>query len=800
MNKLTVEEVRKRSNFTRKSEKISKEIFFDIQKAATEAIEFGLDIESDGYNIFALGEPGLGKHNLILEITKNKAISEKKTEDYVYVYNFKEPDNPIYLKFPKGYGIRFSGEMDELIETLRKEIPKIFESKEFEQERAQLIEKFQEFDRQIFESLNDEARGRGFVLEKGADGFVFLPVKDNEVLDEDKFSKLSDIEKKAIQDKIKVLQSRLKEAIKLVKEAEKETKRKLLELEKRVVFNSVSYHIEDLKEKFNFNKKIIDYLSDVQEDILNNLEDFKQAELPVPANMALRLFKPEPSFLRYKVNVLIDRSKEEGVPVVFETNPNAFNLIGRIEYRFQMGMALTDFTLIKLGALHKANGGYLILDALDVFKNPFSYDILKRAVKNKEIRIEDPMEPYRMSTGTLKPEPIPLDIKIIIIGNPFIYYILYNYDEEFSKIFKVKADFEREIGWDEKGEASYAFYIDQLVQKEDLIPFDDSGIQRVIEFGGRLIDDQKKLSIKIEEIASLVREASFIAKKSGKNIVTREEVVIALKKKKERHSKIEKDIQEQLMREVLFVSTEGARVGVINGLSVYDLGDYRFGRPTRITATASVGKNGVVHIDREAKLSGKIHDKASMIIASYLSSKFGKKVQLSFNANICFEQLYGMIEGDSASLAEAILLHSAIGNIPIKQYISVTGSINQYGEVQPIGGVNEKIEGFFEVIKERGFKEKESGVIIPKSNVQHLMLSEEVCEAVEKGLFHIYAVENVDEALEIITGLKAGIRDKKTDMFEEGTINHIVEKALLELREKGKEESKANKEKKKNER
>lgn len=799
MEKLNVNQICRKSNFSSKNTKISSLEFYEVQSSAIEAIEFGLNIKSDGYNIFALGEPGLGKHDLIVEITKKKALNDREPEDYVYVYNFKDPDCPIYLKFPKGYGASFAKEMDELIESLRKEIPKIFESKEFEQERAQIIEKFQEFDRQIFESLNDEAKGRGFVLEKGAEGFVFLPVKDNEVLDDEKFSKLSDLEKKQIQEKIKVLQNRLKEAIKIVKEAEKETRRRLLELEKKVAFNNVSYHIDDLKEKFGFNQKIIDYLTNVQEDILNNLEDFKQAELPVPANMALKFFKPEPSFVRYKVNVLIDRSNEEGCPVVFETNPNVLNLIGKIEYRFQMGMAITDFTLIKSGALHKANGGYLILDALDVFKNPFSYDILKRAIKNKEIRIEDPLEPYRISSGTLKPEPIPLDVKVVIIGNPFIYYVLYNYDEEFSKIFKVKVDFERDIPWDEKGEATYSFYINSLIKKENLLPFDDSAIQRVIEYGGRLIDDQKRLSVKIDDIAEIVREANYYALKANNDRVTKEDVVFALKKKRERHNRIERKIQEQFIRDVFLVSTEGSKVGVINGLSVYDLGDYKFGRPSRITATIYAGKGGVVHIDREAKLSGKIHDKASMIIASYFNYKFGRKKPSSFSANICFEQLYGMVEGDSASVAEVVVLHSAIGNIPIKQYIAVTGSINQYGEVQPVGGINEKIEGFFEVIKERGFKEKESGVIIPKSNVQHLMLNEEVCEAVEKGIFHIYAIENVEEALEILMGLKAGSYNEEKESYEEDTVNYYVAKNLSKLSEKSKEASKEKKEKKEDE-
>ncbi len=793
MKKLTSRQVVRRSNYSGSNHNINKDVTLNIQSSAVEAIEFGLDIESDGYNIFALGEPGLGKHNLILELTRNKAISERQPEDYVYVYNFREPDCPMYLKLPKGYGSLFARDMDELIDALRKEIPKIFESKEFEQEKTQIIEKFQEFDRQVFDSLNDETRGRGFILEKGADGFVFLPVKDNEVLDEEKFSKLSESEKKAIQEKIKILQNRLKEAIKLVKEAEKETKRKIMELEKRVVLNNVSYHIDELKEKYSFNKKILDYLSEVQDDILNSLEDFKQAELPVPSNLALRFFKPEPSFIRYKVNVFVDRSKEQEVPVVFETNPNPFNLIGKVEFKFQMGMAITDFTLIKPGALHKANGGYLILDALDLLKNPFSYDILKRALKNKEIRIEDPLEPYRVSTGTLKPEPIPLNIKIVLVGNPFLYYLLFNYDEDFSKIFKVKADFNKDIEWNEQAEAAYGYFIETLIKKEDLLPFHESAIQRIIEFGGRQVDDQKRLSVKVEDIESLVRESNFIAKKQEKNMVFREDVISALKKKKERHSKIEKNIQELLMRDILLISTEGTKVGVINGLSVYDLGDYRFGKPSRITATVSIGKAGVVNIDREAKLSGKIHDKASMIIASYLTSKFGNRFPLSFNASICFEQLYGMIEGDSASLAEAILLHSAIGNIPLKQSIAVTGSINQHGEVQPIGGVNEKIEGFFELIKDRGFKEKDAGVIIPQSNIQHLMLSEEVCEAIDKGVFNIYSVEYVDEALEIITGIKAGSFDERTNSYEEGSVNFMVEKALKMLREKSQESKKEKK-------
>jgi len=756
--------------------------FKDVQNKATEAIEFGLEMLSEGYNIFALGEAGLGKHEIITAITHNKSLKEEVPDDYVYVFNFKDPDNPIYLKFPPKKGAQFARDMDELVDSLRKEIPKIFESKEYENEKNQIIEKFQEFDRQVFDLLTEEAKGRGFSLERGVDGFIFLPIKDNEVLDDEKFSKLPESEKKMIQEKIKILQGRLKEAIKLVKEAEKETKKKILELEKRVAFSAVSYHIEELKEKYNFNDKIVNYLKLVEEDILNNLDDFKQAEMPVPANMALRLFKPEPSFMRYKVNVFIDRSEQKGAPVIYETNPNPFNLIGKVEYRFQMGMAVTDFTLIKPGALHRANGGYLILDALDLFKNPFSYDIVKRAIKNKEIRIEDPLESYRVSSGTLKPEPIPLSVKVIIIGSPYIYYILHYYDEEFNKIFKVKADFERDMDWTEDAELNYAMFINQLVEKEKLLPFDISGIQRVIEYGGRLVEDQKKLSIKIEEISAIAREASFYAKKMGKEKVYKEDVYEAIKRRKERHGKIEKRIQEMIMRDVLLISTVGERVGTINGLSVYDLGDYSFGRPSRITAKVSVGKEGVIHIDREVKLSGKIHDKGSMIMSAYLSSKFGTMEALSFSATISFEQLYGMVEGDSATLAEVLVLESAIGDIPLKQNIAITGSMNQHGEAQAIGGVNEKIEGFFAVCKERGLKGDE-GVIIPKANVQNLMLDEEVRDAVEKGLFHIYAVENVEEALEIITGMKAGEKNEKGE-YQEGTANYLIMKGLKTLKER----------------
>ncbi len=780
IKKLTDKEVVRLSNFRRDGKKQNNGVYQQTQKLASEALQFGFDIRSDGYNIFALGEPGLGKHELIIALAKEKSLNKATPDDYVYVYNFKDPDKPIYLKFPPGKGLAFANDMRELIDHLRKDIPKIFESKEYENEKAQLIERFQEFDRQVFESLAEEARGRGFVLERGVDGFVFLPVKDGEVIDDEKFSKLNDLEKKAIQEKIKVLQQRLKESIKLVKEAEKETRRKLSELEKRIASSAVVYHIDDLKEKYNFNEKIIDYLNNVQEDVLNNLEDFKQSELPVPSNIALRFFKPEPSFIRYQVNVFIDRTEQSGAPVVYETNPTHSNLIGKVEYRFQMGMAVTDFTLIKPGALHKANGGYLILDALDVLRTPFSYDVLKRAIKNKEVKIEDPLEAYHMASSTLKPEPIPIDVKVILIGSPLIYYILYNYDEDFSKIFKVKADFDRDMDWDEEGEKSYAFFIDQLVEKEKLLPFDESAIQRVIEFGGRLVSDQKKLSMKVEEIASLVREANYVSKKMNKTKVEREDVRKAIELRKLRHNKIERRVHEAIMRDIYLISTEGMRVGTINGLSVYDLGDYSFGRPSRITARVSAGKEGVVHLDREAKLSGKIHDKGSMVITAYLNSKFGSKTPLSFNATLCFEQLYEMVEGDSASVAEVLVLQSALGNLPLKQNLAVTGSLNQHGEVQPIGGVNEKIEGFFAVCKERGL-DGSHGVVIPKSNLQHLMLDEEVIEAISKGLFHIYAIETAEEALEIFTGLPAGTPNEKGE-YEEGTANYYIMKNLMEMK------------------
>lgn len=780
IQKLSYQETVRTSKFKKDSHNLNNGIYQQTQKSASDSLQFGFDIRSDGYNIFALGEPGLGKHELIMTLAQEKALSEITPDDFVYVYNFKDPDRPMYLQFPPGKGSAFAKDMNELIEHLRKDIPKIFESKEYENEKNQLIEKFQEFDRQIFESLAEEARGRGFVLERGVDGFVFLPVKDGEVMDDEKFSKLSDIEKKTIQEKIKVLQARLKEAIKMVKEAEKETKRKLVELEKRIASSAIIYHIDDLKEKYNYNQKIIDYLNLVQEDVLNNLDDFKQSELPVPTNIALRFFKPEPSFLRYQVNVFIDRTEQRGAPIVYETNPTHSNLMGKVEYRFQMGMAVTDFTLIKPGALHKANGGYLILDALDVFKNPFSYDILKRAIKNKEIKIEDPLEAYHMASGTLKPEPIPLNIKLILIGSPFVYYILYNYDEDFPKIFKVKADFERDMDWNEEGEKSYAFFVDQLREKENLLPFHDSAVQRIIEFGGRLVSDQKKLSMKVEEIATVIRESHYVAKKKGKDIVEREDVRRAIEMRKLRHNRIERRIHEAIMRDIYLISTEGTKVGTINGLSVYDLGDYSFGRPSRITARVSVGKEGVIHLDREAKLSGKIHDKGSMVITAYLNSKFGSKIPLSFNATLCFEQLYEMVEGDSASVAEVLVLQSALGNLPLRQNLAVTGSLNQHGEVQPIGGVNEKIEGFFAVCKERGLT-GDQGVVIPKSNMQHLMLDEEVQEAISKGLFHIYAIENAEEALELFTGLPAGTPNEQGE-YEEGTANYLIMKNLKELK------------------
>lgn len=757
------------------------------QERALNAIDFGLNLDSSGFNIFLLGENGTGRMSTIKAVLEKQSLKKTAPPDWCYVYNFKDPDTPMAISLQAGMAMVFQKDMDELIKTLRVEIPKVFESKEYEKQRSRLIEEFQKKQRDLFSSLEEEAQSKGFSIRKTVSGLLIVPVKKTgEPLTEEEFESLDVNIRKKIEEIGKVLQEKLDDVARAVREGEKLLKELLSRLEREAALSAVGHLIEDLKKKYIDNNRIVSYLDNVKEDILEHLDDFKTAEEQPPALPFMKLPKAEPTFTRYTVNVLVNNKDSKGAPCIFESNPTYYNLFGRIEHKFQYGIAVTDFSMIKAGSLHRANGGYIVIDALDLLRNIFAYDALKRAIRNKEIKIEDVWEQYRLiSTTTLKPEAIPLDVKVILIGSPYLYYLLYNLDEEYRELFKVKADFDSRMGRTEENIRKYALFIAAMSKGENLLPFDRSGVAKIVEFGSRLAEHQDKLSSRFSEIADLVRESTYWARKEGQAIVKAKHVEKALNEKIYRSNRIEERLQELMAEGTLIVDTSGEKVGQVNGLAVIDLGDYRFGKPSRITARTYAGKAGVVNIERETKMSGRIHEKAILILTNYLGSKYAVKKPISLSASITFEQLYEMVEGDSATCAEFYALISSIAGVPLKQTIAVTGSMDQNGLVQPIGGVNEKIEGFFELCRLRGL-DGSHGVIIPSKNVKNLMLKKDVVEAVKEGRFSIYPIDLVEEGLEILTGIPAG--ELQTDgTYPEGTINYLVMKRLTEISEAMKE-------------
>lgn len=772
------------------------------QKRALSALEFGLGIDSHGFNIYILGESGTGKLTTIKTILEEKSKKEPVPNDWCYVYNFKNPDVPLALSLPPGTGIAFQKDMNELITVLRLEIPKMFESKEYEKQRTKILEDFQQKQKQHFTNLEKEAKDKDFTLRKTVSGLVLVPVKKTgETLSEEEYESLEPSVKKKVESIGKGLQEKLDDVIRMVREEEKKIKDLMKDLEQQAALSSIGHMIEELKNKYNSNSDVPKYLEEVKEDILENLSDFKPQEEQAAA--ALPFMKPqktEPSFNRYAVNVFVNNHDAKGAPVVIENNPTYYNLFGRVEHKLQYGVAMTDFTMIKPGSLQEANGGYLVIDALELLKNIFSYDALKRTIKEKEIKIEDVWEQYRLiSTVTLKPAAIPFNVKIILVGSPYLYYLLYNLDEEYRELFKIKADYENRMDRNNENTLKYASFVRTKCEERGLQPFDRDAVARVIEYGSRLAEHKQKLSAKFSEIADILREADYWARINKNSVVTAGDIEKALEEKTYRSNKVEKKILEATKEGTILIDTEGSVTGQINGLSVLDLGDYRFGMPSRITARTYAGRAGIVNIERETKMSGKIHEKAVLILTAYLGGKYAIRQSLSLTASLTFEQLYGGIEGDSATCAEVYALLSSISDVPLKQSFAVTGSMNQHGQVQPIGGVNEKIEGFFEACKLNGLN-GEQGVIIPKRNIINLMLKQEVIDAVAKGRFNIYSIDNIEDGIEILTGMKPG-KMRADGTYPKGTFNFMVDNKLKELSEalKGEKELEDNdKDKKEN--
>jgi lon-related putative ATP-dependent protease len=771
------------------------------QERALDSIDFGLNLPSTGFNIYVLGDSGTGKTSAIRSFISKKAEQEIVPPDWCYVYNFRDPAEPMAISLEPGRGIALQKDMAALIASLKVEIPKIFESKEYKKQNDVILEEFQSRQKDLFASVDRDAAGKGFKLQPAMGGFTIVALGGSgEPLTEEEYNTLDEEAKNLIRENGKQIQEKIDDVRRMLRTEEKRTKEKLQELERGAALSVLGHLIEEIRAESGRNEKLMSYLDDVKEDILENIQDFKAqpeeaAAQPVPFPKPQ---KQEPDFNKYTVNVIVNNEGRKGGPCVFESNPTYYNLFGRMEHKFQYGAAFTDFSMIKAGSLHKANGGFLVINAPDLLKNVFSYEPLKRAIRNCEVKIEDAWESYRtIPTAMMKPEPIPLDVKVILIGNPEIYYMLYNLDEEYRELFKVKADFDNRMDRTDENIRKYAAFVATKAKEENLVPFDPSGVGKVVEYGSRLADHQEKLSSKFSDVSNLIRESHYWAAKTGVSVVSAAHVEKALEEKIYRHSRIEDRMREVMAEGTLIVETSGANKGQVNGLAVLDAGDYRFGKPSRITAAVYTGKGGVLNIERETKLSGKIHEKAVLILSHYLGSRYAARTPISLTASITFEQLYGMIEGDSATCAELYALLSAISGVPIQQGYAVTGSMDQGGNVQPVGGVNEKIEGFFELCRLRGL-DGSQGVIIPERNVKNLMLRKDVVEAIGEQKFRIHAIDHVEEGIEILMGMPVG-ESGPDGTYPEGTFHRLVKERLAALREASKREEEGKRKNKKQE-
>jgi lon-related putative ATP-dependent protease len=756
------------------------------QERAVEAMSFGVGIRRDGFNLFVLGPPRVGKYSTIRALLDRRAEGEPTPSDWCYVNNFDEPHKPRALPLPAGSGTRLRREMERLIDDLQSTMPSVFESDDYRARRQAIDHEFQERQDKVFEALRGRAKDKSIALVRTPMGMALAPVREGEVIKPEAFEGLAAEERAAIEGDIAELQKELEETMREVPRWEKERLDKVRELNRSVTKYAADHLIDAVRAKFADFADVIAFLGEVERDVVERIEvligrrEKGPAELldsPVPPTSATSPFR------RYQVNVIVDNEKRQGAPVVFEDFPVHPNLVGRVEHVSEMGALITDFGLIKAGALHRANGGYLIVDARKLLTQPLSWDALKRALRSRELRIESPGQMLSLiSTVSLEPEPIPLDLKVVLIGDRTLYYLLSQHDPEFQDLFKVAVDFDEDVERDLDTARLYARLVGTLAKRTGLRPFDRDAVARVIEHGARLAGDSGKLSAQVDLIDDLVREADYWAAEGGGDVVGLADVEHAIAAHERRNDRMRERSLEQIAQGTVLIDSSGERVGQVNGLAVLSLGNFAFGRPSRITARVRLGRGEVVDIERKAELGGPLHTKGVFILEGFLGARYAADRPLSLSASLVFEQSYGGVDGDSASSTELYALLSALAEAPIKQSLAVTGSVNQHGEVQAIGGANEKIEGFFDVCAARGL-DGEQGVLIPAANVRHLMLRRDVIEAAERGQFHIYPIATIDQGIEILTGVAAG--DRGDDgAFPEGTINRRVEDRLIELAEK----------------
>lgn len=745
------------------------------QDRGIKALEFGLNVDINGYNLYIEGPSGVGKTMYTKHYLESISKKKKIPQDWCYVYNFDNPNEPIAIPLAAGQGKEFRDAMDRFIKDIKHDIKDTFNNEDFEKEKALIKQEYEAKRSALMDKLNATSSQYGFQVKSANNGIYMMPVINGKTIEEEEFEKLDSETKKDFEDKSAIVQQHVMEAISQIKNIQSESDKKISEWQSNVALLTVNAHVNYIKSNFKRNKKITKFLDDVKKDILKNVNAFlvvdDDSKKPVqPQPQRQEVLRP---WLNYRVNLFIDNSNLEGAPVIMDSNYSYPNIFGKLEYENYYGSLKTDYTMLKPGLLHIANGGYLIMQATDIVSNQYCYETLKKVLRTKELGIENPVDQHSsMVMVSLKPEPIPLNLKVILIGNEALYQTLISVDTDFRKLFKIKVEFEDDAPLTLENMNKLARVVEGFCQTEELPPLDRSGMAKVIEFASRLANDQTKLSTRFSEITQIVGEAATLARLRREKVITGKIVDEALAQRIERVQKYNQKYLDMINNSTLLIDTEGFKVGQINGLTVMSIGDYSFGLPARITANTYVGKNGIIDIEREVEMSGSSHSKGILILSGYLGEMFAQDMPLSLTASLCFEQLYNGVDGDSASSTELYAILSSLSGIPINQSIAVTGSVNQKGEIQPIGGVNEKIEGFFKICKTRGLKGLH-GVMIPKLNEKNLNLSDEVVEAVKQGLFHIYAISTIEQGIEILTGVPAGKRDE-SGRFTPGSVNSLA--------------------------
>ena len=767
------------------------------QDRAVEALELGIEMDATGYNVFALGPSGTGRRDLVQHLLNDQAADEDTPPDWCYVNNFEDEREPKAIQIEAGRGSELKEDVDQLVEDLKTALPAAFESEEYQARREMVQEEVREDQEEALETLQERAREDDIALIRTPQGFAFAPIQDGEVVSPEAVESMDEEKREAVQQKIEAYQDELQQILRKVPQSQREARKRIEELNREMAHYAVGDFIDEVKATYDGNEAVVAFLEAIHEDIIDNVDVFvKAAQTAQNGNQSNPLAQMmqqgqgggprggqgpgDALWRRYRVNCVVDNGDTEGAPVVFEDNPNYQNLVGQVEQIAQMGALVTDFNLIQPGALHRANGGYLIVEARKLLTQPYAWEGLKRALQNEEIQIESPGQALGLiRTVTLEPEAIPLDVTLVVVGERLLYYLLKEFDPDVDDLFKVMADFDDEIERSDVHAESYADLLATIVEEEDLLPLDASAVTRILDRSTRMVADTEKMTAHVENVHDLVTESSHWAAQDGAEVVRESHVQQAIDHQIRRASRLRDRIHESIDRDTLYIDTEGEQTGQINGLAYLNVGGFSFGKPNRITARVRLGKGEIVDIEREAALGGDVHSKGVLILSGFLQGRYAQRYPLSMSASLVFEQSYAGVDGDSASSAELYALMSALADAPLKQGLAVTGSVNQHGVVQPIGGVNEKIEGFFDVCAQRGLT-GDQGVLIPASNAKNLMLRPDVVEAAEAGEFHVYPVETVDQGIELLTGIPAGKPDEQ-GAFPDDTINGRVESRLRQF-------------------